>query len=197
MTKRTAPAAAVGLTLAKLSVNQRLSEETLCFSCDLLWNGRKIGEASNRGTGGQTDVYFSGAREDVDAAIASVKGRTFDGPDGIFGDDGKPLPMAFEDVVDEMVEVADHRKRVGALLKRSFKAKTVFVLGDDVWERKQPYTAQVGALVLANHPGAIVLNGLPFEDAIDRYIEVSKRQPREPTELDRRIAASEAASRGG
>lgn len=42
--------------LKKLSINQRLSEETLCFSADIYLDDRKVGVASNHGTGGPTEI---------------------------------------------------------------------------------------------------------------------------------------------
>lgn len=46
------------IEIKRLTVNHRLSEETLNFACDIWVDGRKVGEAKNHGTGGNTDVYF-------------------------------------------------------------------------------------------------------------------------------------------
>lgn len=47
------------IVLKKLSVNNRLSEETICFSADLWIDGKKAGYASNRGHGGSTDYHIT------------------------------------------------------------------------------------------------------------------------------------------
>jgi hypothetical protein len=46
------------IEIKRLTVNHRLSEETLNFACDIWVDGKKVGEAKNHGTGGPTDVYF-------------------------------------------------------------------------------------------------------------------------------------------
>jgi len=43
------------IELKKISFNERMSEETNCFVADLYINGKKVGYAENRGTGGPTD----------------------------------------------------------------------------------------------------------------------------------------------
>lgn len=43
------------IELKKIEFNERMSEETNCFSADLYINGKHVGEASNRGHGGPTD----------------------------------------------------------------------------------------------------------------------------------------------
>lgn len=43
-------------TLKKLSVNEALSEETLCFSADLYEDGKLIAHIGNRGRGGSNDI---------------------------------------------------------------------------------------------------------------------------------------------
>lgn len=45
------------IELKKIEFNERMSEETNCFSADLYINGKHIGEASNRGHGGPTDYH--------------------------------------------------------------------------------------------------------------------------------------------
>jgi hypothetical protein len=45
------------IELKKISFNERMSEETSCFVADLYINGKKVGYAENRGTGGPTDYH--------------------------------------------------------------------------------------------------------------------------------------------
>lgn len=43
------------IELKKIEFNERMSEETNCFSADLYINGKHVGEASNHGHGGPTN----------------------------------------------------------------------------------------------------------------------------------------------
>jgi hypothetical protein len=45
------------IELKNIVINQRLSEETICFSADIFIDGIKAGQASNRGHGGCTDYH--------------------------------------------------------------------------------------------------------------------------------------------
>jgi hypothetical protein len=48
----------MNVTLKKLSMQSRLSEETLCFSADIYVDGKHIGEVTNHGQGGCNDYYW-------------------------------------------------------------------------------------------------------------------------------------------
>ncbi len=45
--------------LKKIQIVQRLSEETLCFTANVVIDGKVVGQASNRGHGGPTDVHIA------------------------------------------------------------------------------------------------------------------------------------------
>ena len=45
----------MNIELRNIKVHERLSEETTCFDASLYINGKKVGYANNRGTGGPTD----------------------------------------------------------------------------------------------------------------------------------------------
>jgi hypothetical protein len=53
----TDPASLV-IGIRSLKVQRRLSEETLCFSATIVVNGKAAGEATNRGSGGATDIHI-------------------------------------------------------------------------------------------------------------------------------------------
>ena len=61
------------LSIEKLEVNERLSEETLCFSADLVLNGKVIGICSNRGHGGCADFYLDKYNEDFNELTYKVR----------------------------------------------------------------------------------------------------------------------------
>ena len=46
------------IKLVNIKFNERLSEETYCFSADIKSGTKKIGTAQNRGHGGPTDARF-------------------------------------------------------------------------------------------------------------------------------------------
>lgn len=45
------------VSLKKLNVHEDMSEETLCFSADVYFNGKKVGVAKNDGRGGCANFY--------------------------------------------------------------------------------------------------------------------------------------------
>ena len=46
----------MNITIKNVSYNARLSEETSCFTATVCVDGKKVGEASNRGCGGSTSI---------------------------------------------------------------------------------------------------------------------------------------------
>lgn len=49
----------VKIELKNIHTNERLSEETNCYSADLYVNGKKVGTTGNRGCGGCDEVHLS------------------------------------------------------------------------------------------------------------------------------------------
>lgn len=49
--------ATLAVTLQRVQYSARMSEETPSFTADVHVNGKKVGTATNRGTGGSTDVF--------------------------------------------------------------------------------------------------------------------------------------------
>jgi hypothetical protein len=45
------------ITLKSVKIFNTLSEETIAFSAKLCWKGKVVGDCSNRGCGGDNDVY--------------------------------------------------------------------------------------------------------------------------------------------
>jgi len=59
-----------GLALRNVRINSRLSEETLCFTATIYLDGKKIGEAANRGQGGAHEYHFiEGGRQLFENAV--------------------------------------------------------------------------------------------------------------------------------
>lgn len=106
------------IELRKLSINTRLSEETVCFSADIFIDGTKAGYASNRGHGGSTDYNHLNTdtsrmliknAEKFCAAMAPID----------LGMSGRTIPMTLEHYIDELVYAEDSKKEI-----KKFEAKT-------------------------------------------------------------------------
>lgn len=127
------------IELRKLSTNQKLSEETNCFSADVYVDGVKAAEHSNYGHGGP----------DMVRVIDKEKYAEFEAwckaqppiPIGLGTD--RTIEMNAELYVGELVEKMIQSKR----LKRTCKGKTLFrVEGDkaDMWRIvKEEFTPDV------------------------------------------------------
>lgn len=96
--------------LTNVSINERLSEETVCISADLRNSdsGEIVAKISNRGTGGETDLYTvpgaSVTRSDIERDLADQYGE--------FG-------------LDTLVE------RTALIEQLARKRRAVFILPDD------------------------------------------------------------------
>jgi hypothetical protein len=65
-------------TIKNLKYNAKLSEETLCFSCNLYLDGKKVAEVSNRGCGGCDDVHFVSKPAEAATMAAVQHSRSYD-----------------------------------------------------------------------------------------------------------------------
>lgn len=121
--------------IKNLKVNQRLSEETLCFSCDLYVDGKRVGEASNHGTGGPTDVHVykgSGPTRAYDGALMArleAHAEATMGPDAIrweasehtSADKVGKLVDGLGQYIDHLVYAEDDRKAKEREAKKTAK----------------------------------------------------------------------------
>lgn len=116
------------IELRKLTTNQKLSEETLCFSATLYIDGVKTADYANRGHGGGDEVHVFN-KEKHAAFVAHCKSLP-PIPSCVKG--GDDLEMDEELFIAELIEKMQQSKR----LKRVCKGKTlVRVDGDkqDSW----------------------------------------------------------------
>lgn len=166
------------LSLTALNVHLGLSEETLCFTCNVFWDGRKIGVASNRGHGGMTDIHFTGAKADIDAARAyadTVPVLEVDGSQMTLAN-GNPMYQGLDGLVDEMASEMDMIKRTTSSLKRLMKTNTVFLADGKELSVKVAFSPLVADKLRAKYPGAVVLNELPIEEAVTKALDLAKAQ---------------------
>ena len=168
------------ITLAKFKVAKFASEETLCFEAEVYFDGKLIGRAFNDGHGGQTSVHAvrGGASNEVyQAAEAYAKSL---GPvvvkPTIADREEFSYEMTLDHVVDDLANDAMLRKDVEASLRRSFKKKCVYIKDGELWNAKPKNAALMNeafcALVKKTNPTAVILNTLPFAEAVDAYIAI-------------------------
>lgn len=130
------------IELRKIQVNNRLSEETLCFSADIVIDGKVAGEATNRGHGGCTD-YRLGAQGVHDRALeerAKVAARAWIEEHG--SDEDRELltpgPSTYqvnplEHLIDLLVERHEEAKEAKKMAKIEAKNAAAFAATGKPW----------------------------------------------------------------
>jgi hypothetical protein len=139
------------------------SEETHCYSASLYVDGKKIGEVSNDGHGGCD--RFHGDR----AAFARAEAWVADNHPPAFEIDGEPVPMSMEilcgDLVNKWLLQQDLRKTLrGALLFTKPGTNGLFQAKARGGVKPQHYGE-----IRRRHPGAVVLNEMPFDQAFEIF----------------------------
>lgn len=160
--------------LRKISHNSRLSEETPAYAADLWVDGRLFAHVSNHGHGG-CDMQHpaKGVTHDelraLDAEIKATYPKTVSDDLVI---EGKPFEMEqnLESICGDLLSEHLIAKDLQRLLKRT----VAFVDPADgrVKNYKKAEGAQRAQLVtytLRTKPGAIILNNLPFDEALALY----------------------------
>jgi hypothetical protein len=158
------------LTLKRLSVHKRMSEETTAFNADVYWKGKFIGPAENTGKGGCTHIRPGGdhAAYTEAQAWARTQPMMLDGKQAT-AHGGELMFLTLDEAVDEVV----YRESSLKELRRLLKAKTVFVQADKpgYFAYKAAFTPELEARIKADHPGATILNALPEEQALKIFME--------------------------
>jgi hypothetical protein len=160
------------IEIRNLKVAKFASEETTCFQARVYFGGKLIGVASNEGHGGPTCVHATVGYDDKAYHAANAwaakqaKGETFDGH--------------LVDLIDDLVDEQILRKDVISTLKRSFKKKVIFLNKAGELMNCGPRKGwaldidQLIRSVALRHPEAVILNSLPFDQAVERYITYVK-----------------------
>lgn len=164
------------ITVTALKVLDSLSHETLCYTCNVLWDGKKIGVAENTGNGGMTLVICTGDQAAFQQASNFAAAQPMLKSDGTQDVDhkGQPEFYTLEDLVDEIAYEAHNRKKITAQLKRNWSKNTDFLVGTDHRVLKAPYSPKAKEWILGKYPGAVILNELTFELAVERVIAFNK-----------------------
>lgn len=170
------------VTLKSLSINAGLSEETIAFSATVYFDGAKIGHASNRGSGGATQFDPDYAATDVDAlkrriteADAWAKTLSVPTPKAFVESLGPEMSMdGLEDWIDALVAEEDDIRKAKRQLKRLLARMIVVVDGDVARTLKAAWDTSKRAQVLKQVPNAVILNELPFSEALERFRKVTQ-----------------------
>lgn len=132
------------IELRKISVNHRVSEETLCFAADIWIDGKRVGYARNHGQGGETDVHVQGV--DLEAAREAAKAWiTENGTDqdrdlitpmtrddgSVYGPD--PLTYLVDHLADLHVKKQDDARHAKRLAKTEAKNAASFAADGFPW----------------------------------------------------------------
>jgi hypothetical protein len=146
------------ITLSRLTVNNRLSHETICFSADILLNGKIVGVAENAGHGGETRVHVVN-REILPQLEAEAAKFDCDFDDN----DGNPVKMDLCTLLQSLAQQQSELKRIAASFRRDFKKHTVIRTADGRTLKlmnANPSDSKVLLAIATRHPGATLLNNI-------------------------------------
>jgi hypothetical protein len=138
------------IELKNLKINERLSEETTCFSATVYVDGKRAFEAGNRGHGGCNEYYG-------DTSAAQAYAATLPPYASVVGS----IPYDLDMLIDDLIE----KERFERALKRDLKRVT-FVVDGSYFTTKAAATPDMIAAVVKRYPTATILNTLPLADAV-------------------------------
>lgn len=149
------------ITLKKIRIADSLSEETLAFTADVYWNGRKIGVAENRGNGGCSSLCPLGAVDDIRAANLWARQQPH------FIHEGTQLH--FEDAANYAHHLAckdAERKDARKLARKAIAAGSAWLVGETLHTNPVPITdARMRPHIESKYPSAKILSGLTLDEA--------------------------------
>ena len=112
------------IELKRISINERMSEETTCFVADVYVDGVNVGEAKNDGHGGSTFVYAGSAPGNRQlVAKAEAYAKTL--PDIHYPDMNFSLKSDLEHIVDDLV-FAEQKKKDAKKLEKKMEKSIMF-----------------------------------------------------------------------
>lgn len=151
------------ITLKNISHNERLSEETNCFSATIYIDGKKAGEASNHGHGGPTMIHPHDLEQRIDTYAKTLPPLEVE---------GTSLEMNAEMLIDDLLTA--HLLRRDML--KAFRTRLLFTKA----EKQGIYEVKVDAATMTKarqNPAMTaerlkadkILNFLPENEAIALY----------------------------
>lgn len=166
------------IALQALQVAQFASEETLCFSATVVFDGIAIATARNQGHGGPTFIQALEGKQ-TELAAAEAYAKSFPAQETEFKDPKHPtgkmwLEVDLEYLVDELAEEMNLEKKLRAMFKRHSKRVMFISKGELRFLKKTNAQTlkdaeRVYAKIRKDFPEARVLNELPPEEAYQLY----------------------------
>jgi hypothetical protein len=154
----------MNIELRNISINQRLSEETNCYTATLYLDGKAIAEVGNRGCGGPDEVHHRNGCADALAKVEAYCKSLPPIPSEYFADG---LPMNLELWcglrVDESLYLKDLRRLVKT--KILFKEEGKPLMTSTFKGCKAITPAHIKAF-RTMHPAAAILNDMPEAEAL-------------------------------
>lgn len=139
----------MNIELRKISHSARLSEETPAYTAEIWIDGIKRGATKNDGRGGMDIIHPHELRTALEAHAKTL-------PPLVVGGE------SYTQDADMVLHGLLARHSEGHRLRRMLKCKVVFVHDGQVWSG----TGRPGP----GRQGAIVLNDLPFDKALDLFL---------------------------
>ena len=128
------------VAIKRVDYSERMSEETMCYACDVWLDGTKVGEARNDGHGGETHVRWLSpeAIAEFRIELAAAQGAE---PAGI-------LMFGFVDAVDHLMEQWVEARRLKETIRKLHRrGRHVIICGDMILSApadKMPVIPQIG-----------------------------------------------------
>lgn len=168
----------MSITFKRFHASARLSEETVAYDTDVLFNGKPLGSCRNDGRGGEGyfHVHKDVPKETIEQAHAWARSQHYRESDGsvALGPDGNPLTMGgIAEYCDYLAEETLVQQQYTAAVKRKLKKNAFFTdpaRGGEIFALKNAYSGPaMKDAIEKRYPGAVVLNALSVESAIEVF----------------------------
>lgn len=143
------------ITLKSIKHNKSFSEETLCFTANIYFNGKKIGAIKNGGFGGCSSYSFENGYDMTFLENYIVEK---------YGDYFKDKLYYVDTFFDYQVLLNDSLSDLKKCLK-----KTLFIDSDKMMTIKAPFSELMKEKLKKQNPNAILLNDMSLEEAIPLF----------------------------
>jgi hypothetical protein len=160
----------MNLELRNISRNERLSEETNCYSAVLYLDGKPIADVGNHGHGGPDEARARPGCRDTLAAVEAY----FEALPEIeteFMIDGKP--MMLKQSLEMWCETQVTNSLILKDMRRALKNKVLLAEGGKImqysWKGLKEVTPRHIDSIREKHKNATILNGLPEPQALALY----------------------------
>jgi len=152
--------------LKAIKHNERLSEETNCYSANLYFKGKLIAEVSNRGHGGCDEFHQRGELSFKE--VAEIVAETFPKLENHYVDKADPerfYACTLEIVCGDLVNQYLRDKQIKSITR----GKVAFILEDGECYTVKHCGDEAAAIkhVKTKHPKAKILNGMDIKAAGD------------------------------